>query len=181
MMTTFLILLLFAIAKSTEETEKSNIIREGDTIYELPSEYIEKGWTDYIFTNNSDILSPSATTNWCQGLYVSPMFTNNTILQRAPQSAAIFGYGTPNSKVTLTFNGKQYTATTASNDTRLGLTACSWRISLPPTDDSDNANGMQRYEITVTSDAPSTTPIKIMNVTFGDIWICTGSYFIYFI
>ena len=168
--------IIFAISQSKEP---NRIIREGHTFYEIPIEYLEKNWTEYIFTNNSDILSPSATTNWCKGLYVSPMFTDDTILQRAPQSAAIFGYGTPYSKVTVTFNNKQYTTTIQSNNTKLGLSACSWRISLPPTDDSNNPNGMQRYTISITSDITNASTINLNNVTFGDIWVCTGLYMLH--
>ena len=147
-------------------------IREGDTVYQFTKEYINKNWTDFVFTNNNDIYNGDI--NWCDGLYVSPIFSNNTILQRAPQISTIFGYGTPKSLVSLKFNNKIYTATITDNDNNLGLAACSWRISLPPIDDSNNPNGIQRYNISITSNAHNTSEINIFNITFGDIWICTG-------
>ena len=102
------------------------------------------------------------------------MFTNDTILQRAPQSSTIFGYGTPGSTVSLTFKNKVYQATITANNNNLGLGACSWRITLPATDDTNNANGIQRYNISVTSTYTPKIIINITNVTFGDIWVCTG-------
>merc|ERR1740123_1802711 len=106
--------------------------------------------TEYVYTNNSDIVGRSSDIDWCNGLHLSPIFSNNSILQRAPQRSTIFGYGTPHSTVTLTFNNRNYSSRISPSDGTLH--GCSFRIELPPMDDSNNKLGMQYYDLSLTSD-----------------------------
>ena len=47
------------------------------------------------------------------------------VLQRAPQSAVVWGFGTPGAKISLDFSGESLSAVVDGNST--------WRMTLPPT------------------------------------------------
>lgn len=82
------------------------------------------------------------------------------ILQKAPQSAIIWGYGEKaGSSVTLTLTN--HSALSAIVTSQL-----IWSITLPPVSDTKHA-----YSITALSDSKT---ITLKDVLFGDVWVCSG-------
>eukprot|EP01102_Stenamoeba_stenopodia_P007032 TRINITY_DN1964_c0_g1_i2.p1 TRINITY_DN1964_c0_g1~~TRINITY_DN1964_c0_g1_i2.p1 ORF type:complete len:561 (+),score=125.97 TRINITY_DN1964_c0_g1_i2:142-1683(+) len=93
--------------------------------------------------------------------FVSSTLGSNMVLQQAPQSAVLWGWtSAPSSKVVVSFNGNNYTATSDDTD---GL----WTVSLPPTSAS-----FQAYTIELASSAGDQATLT--NVLFGDVYICGG-------
>eukprot|EP01084_Bolivina_argentea_P257933 434646_1 len=107
------------------------------------------------------------------GVEFAQPFTNNTVLQREPQRAAVYGLSSkPNVQITLILrnekSGESVTHTTTS------MHNGDWKILLPQT----YTNG-GNYTLTVQCQACSTqkqpiTSQKIYNVTFGDVYYCSG-------
>jgi len=83
------------------------------------------------------------------------LISNGMVLQR-DVPLTIWGWASPNEKVTLTLSNKKYKATTASNG--------QWTIKLP----AQKAGGP--YEIKLTGK----NELLVSNVLFGDVWICSG-------
>ena len=83
------------------------------------------------------------------------LISNGMVLQR-DLPLTIWGWASPNEKVTLTFSNKKYKATTASNG--------QWTIKLP----AQKAGGP--YEVKITGK----NELLISDVLFGDVWICSG-------
>lgn len=83
------------------------------------------------------------------------LISDGMILQRET-SVNIWGWAKPGEKVKLSFNGKSFeTVTTAQGK---------WKIILP----KQNAGGPFDMEISATN------TIKLKNILFGDIWLCSG-------
>ena len=97
------------------------------------------------------VLSP------CSGLSIPNAITSNMVLQRAPQSARIWGEATPSSPVTITLDSTSYSTFTSPTG--------SWLISLPPHPASPS------HTLTITGDS---TTITLTNIAFGDVYYCSG-------
>ncbi|WP_240743337.1 sialate O-acetylesterase [Ilyomonas limi] len=83
------------------------------------------------------------------------LISDGMILQRDIK-IKLWGRASPNEKVTVNFNGKQY-QTTAGKDSK-------WLLQLPP----QQAGGP--YDITFNGN----NSVTIKNVLFGDVWVCSG-------
>ncbi|OUJ74975.1 sialate O-acetylesterase [Hymenobacter crusticola] len=77
------------------------------------------------------------------------------VLQR-DTNLGIWGWAAPGEKVTLTFNGKTYHATTGTDG--------KWRVSLP----AQKAGGPFQMEIA------GTNRLTVKDVLVGDVWLCSG-------
>ena len=82
------------------------------------------------------------------------------VLQRAPQSALVWGFAVTGATVKTTFQGRSYSSTADAT----GI----WRQALPPQPATSTP-----ASLTFT---PSTgeTSITITNILFGDVFICSG-------
>ena len=85
-------------------------------------------------------------------------FSNNMVLQRAPQQAVLWGYGEPGRTVTASLDDKQVAKSLADS-------YGNWTVQLPATDTSLNRT------LTL-SDGDST--VQLTNVAFGDVYLCSG-------
>ena len=83
------------------------------------------------------------------------LVSDGMVLQR-DANLGIWGWGAAGEKVTLTFNGKTYRATTGTDG--------KWRISLP----AQKAGGPFQMEIA------GTNRLTIKDVLIGDVWLCSG-------
>ena len=86
---------------------------------------------------------------------LSALFTDGVVLQRNTQ-LKITGWAATGEKVTLTFKGKKYSTKTNSEG--------KWNLELP----SQKAGGP--FEMVF----KGKNEIKISNVLFGDVWLCSG-------
>ncbi|KAF4532323.1 hypothetical protein B566_EDAN003626 [Ephemera danica] len=84
------------------------------------------------------------------------IYADQMVLQMAPKSTQIWGFGTAGTSVSVSVNGQQVGATVDAGGT--------WRVRLAP----ENAGGP--YTLTATH---STDSVSI-NVWFGDVWVCSG-------
>jgi len=82
------------------------------------------------------------------------------ILQRAPVSAIVWGFGTPKTSVKTTFDNKVLSSVDVGPD---GI----WRVSLPPTPESFTPKSMS-FE---SSDGGKAS---LNDVLFGDVFLCSG-------
>lgn len=89
------------------------------------------------------------------------IFTNNMVLQR-DIPVKIWGLGDVGEEIKIVFLGKEYNSIT--NDSG------EWMIKLP----SQKAGGPFEIEIT------GKNSIKLENILFGDVWICSGQSNMYF-
>ena len=87
--------------------------------------------------------------------FVSPVFTDNMVLQR-DQKDAVWGWTKPGEKVSVTIAG-QTTETSAGADGK-------WTVILP----AQPAGGPH----TLVIKGPET--VTLNNILFGDVWICSG-------
>jgi sialate O-acetylesterase len=87
--------------------------------------------------------------------FVAPIFSSNMVLQR-DMNDPIWGWTSPGSKVMVTIDGKTASATADSTG--------KWMTKLP----RFKAGG--DYELSVSGPSSAT----FTNVTFGDVWICSG-------
>ena len=91
-------------------------------------------------------------------LRLNNLFSSNMVLQRAPQQAAMWGYGEPGRMVSVRLDNQ--TAISANiSDTG------SWSVKLPATEASLG-------HVIVVSDAASA--VTMSNVAFGDVYLCSG-------
>ena len=81
------------------------------------------------------------------------------VLQRAPQSAVVWGHTKPFAKVTTTFDSKTLVTTADINGT--------WRQRLPPMPAS-----MKPYTLAFVSSTGETAALH--DVLFGEVYICSG-------
>ena len=91
----------------------------------------------------------------------NPGFSDSMVLQRAPAKAAVYGYATAGTSVTLKIQGGAYTYILATTATADGA----WRVYLHPTPPGGS------YTATLTGGA---TPIVLTDLTFGDVYLCSG-------
>eukprot|EP00041_Stephanoeca_diplocostata_P010993 m.177446 g.177446 ORF g.177446 m.177446 type:complete len:685 (-) comp18367_c0_seq2:175-2229(-) len=116
-------------------------------------------------------------------LAFSPVYGSNMLLERAPAKAAAYGTlgeGGTAVAVTVSGEGTSYTVNAVINDTYQPEgyvnpdgtpypVVPSWKALLKPTAAGGN------YTITATcTGCTGTTNVTITNVTFGDMWYCTG-------
>ena len=94
-------------------------------------------------------------------LRLNNLFSNNMVLQRAPQQAVMWGYGEPGRTVTVALLPQNASSAVSAVVSNVGT----WSVPLPAT-----PAAMQRT-ITV-SDGSST--ITLTNVAFGDVYLCSG-------
>ena len=83
------------------------------------------------------------------------IFSDGIVLQRDTKFT-VKGWASPNEKITLSFDGKKYSAKTDNNG--------NWVIELPPYE----AGGP--YEMVF----KGKNEIKVRNILFGDVWLCSG-------
>jgi sialate O-acetylesterase len=81
------------------------------------------------------------------------------VLQRAPQSAVVWGFAAPGSTVKTTFLGQPYSATTGADSI--------WRQSLPP-------QPATTTPMTITFSVSTGEAGALNDVLFGDVYICGG-------
>eukprot|EP00756_Hemistasia_phaeocysticola_P054911 Hpha_TRINITY_DN30826_c0_g1::TRINITY_DN30826_c0_g1_i1::g.155682::m.155682/K05970/SIAE; sialate O-acetylesterase len=109
------------------------------------------------------------------GAYFSKLFSDNTVLQRGPARAALYGlvYGdqgkptsagaSVNVDLSPAVQGQnQFHATTQKDG--------SWKVLLP----SGNTGGNYTATVSCPTCASGTANQTITNVTFGDVWFCSG-------
>ncbi|CAF4337803.1 unnamed protein product, partial [Rotaria sordida] len=102
-----------------------------------------------------------------------PRFANylqdHMVLQRAPQSAVIWGFGEASKLTTLQINNKIY-ATISRAEPANNLGESIWSITLDPVSDEGP------FDIQVTQPLTNGTlyNITLRNILFGDVWICSG-------
>ena len=90
-------------------------------------------------------------------LHLPQAISSNMVLQRAPQSARIWGWAAAGSTVAVTVDSAAYKVTVKPDG--------SWTVEFPPHPASVNNT------ITITGDGQTTT---LANVAFGDVYICSG-------
>ena len=91
-------------------------------------------------------------------LRLNNLFSSNMVLQRAPQQAAMWGYGEQGRTVTVALDGK---AVAASKVDASG----NWSVQLPATEASTD------HTITASD---GTSNVTLLNVAFGDVYLCSG-------
>jgi sialate O-acetylesterase len=91
------------------------------------------------------------------------------VLQRAPQRAIVWGYGDTNIWTTLWINNKFYN-TISGNKPINEYGERIWSVTL----DAESEEGP--FEVLVTQPLANGTlaTIKLKNVLYGDVWICSG-------
>ncbi|KAL5010828.1 hypothetical protein ScPMuIL_013133 [Solemya velum] len=112
--------------------------------------------------------------NGADGISFASYFGNHMVLQRAPQRATVWGYGsTVGNTVTVVLSGEGAYNTTVTSAAYLKKGGI-WKVMLP-------AVGIGGpYDITVTENSVGagnsggTDKARIADVWFGDVWICSG-------
>jgi sialate O-acetylesterase len=91
------------------------------------------------------------------------------VLQRAPQSAIVWGFGDSSTLTTLRMNNQIYT-TISRVESGNDLSESIWSVTLEPVSDEGPFN------INVSQSLPNGTVVTITlhDVLFGDVWICSG-------
>jgi sialate O-acetylesterase len=91
------------------------------------------------------------------------------VLQRAPQSAIVWGFGDSSTLTTLSMNNQIYT-TISRVESGNDLSESIWSVTLEPVSDEGPFN------INVSQSLPNGTVVTITlhDVLFGDVWICSG-------
>ena len=85
-----------------------------------------------------------------------PKYISDGVIFQRNEKVKIWGYASPTEKVELHFKNKKYTATTNADSI--------WQIILP----KQKAGGP--YVINI----HASNHVKISNILFGDVWICSG-------
>lgn len=104
--------------------------------------------------------------------FVANVLGSHMVLQRAPHQAVVWGFSTPGATVTTTMQSSrdsQKTQATLSSFTTVVGPDGGWRQRLPPTPASDTA-----YTLTFASSGPKAEHAKIVDVLFGDVYMCGG-------
>eukprot|EP01084_Bolivina_argentea_P298722 514827_1 len=101
------------------------------------------------------------------GVQFSGVFSDNSILQRGPQLASVYGISdTSNTKITLSISGNNYNKVLSTQSDRNG----EWKITLT---EAMSAGG--NYNFNVKCDGcKSKTDDTINNIKFGDVFYCSG-------
>ena len=105
-----------------------------------------------------------------QGALFSGVFTDNSVLQREPYKAALYGVvDKPNTAVTLTMTDEDTKKITKYNAN--SMKNGDWKITLPNT----YPNG-GNFTFTVSCAGCYNTSVSttITNITFGDVYFCAG-------
>jgi sialate O-acetylesterase len=91
------------------------------------------------------------------------------VLQRAPQSAVVWGFGFASTLTTLTMNDKIYTIMSHPEPANAQNESI-WSVTLDPVSDEGP------FDIHVSQPLPNGTVVTITlhDVLFGDVWICSG-------
>ena len=92
-----------------------------------------------------------------EGLCVQNLFQSNMVLQR-DKPIAIWGWAAPGDTVTVTFDGRQQTATAAADR--------SWRVTFPALPASDRPRTMEIKGRGRT--------LLLENILVGEVWLCAG-------
>jgi sialate O-acetylesterase len=102
-----------------------------------------------------------------------PRFANyiqdHMVLQRAPQRAIVWGFGDPSTLTTLQINDQIYT-TISSSEVANAQGESIWSVTLDPVSDEGP------FDIHVSQPLANGTlvTITLLDVLFGDVWICSG-------
>ena len=101
---------------------------------------------------------------------------DGVVLQRAPAHAAVLGSVPPaspaNAPLTLTFSGADGAGAAYNKSFAFAAMAdFTWKLVLP---DAFEAGGNFTVQVTCLSCAGGVTSISRTNVTFGDVWVCSG-------
>lgn len=91
---------------------------------------------------------------------LSTTLGSNMVLQRAPQSATVWGFAAAGATVKTSFAGNSYSTTSGAD----GI----WRQTLPP-----QPATLAPATLTFTS-STGEPPLTLANVLFGDVYICSG-------
>ena len=91
------------------------------------------------------------------------------VLQRAPQSAIVWGFGDANTLTTLQMNDRIYT-TVSHSEAANTKNESIWSVILDPVSDEGP------FDIHVSQPLANGTMVTITlhDVLFGDVWICSG-------
>jgi sialate O-acetylesterase len=91
------------------------------------------------------------------------------VLQRAPQRAIVWGYGSANTLTTLRINDKTYT-TVSRSESANAQNESIWSVTLDPVSDEGP------FDIHVSQPLANGTlvTITIHDILFGDVWLCSG-------
>jgi len=101
----------------------------------------------------------TASINWADAaLTLSPLFSNNAVLQRN-KPCPVWGTAGANKTVTVTFNGQTKTTTSDASG--------NWMVVLAPMAAKTTGG-------TLTATETGANTVTITNVVVGDVWICSG-------
>jgi hypothetical protein len=92
----------------------------------------------------------------------SSAYSDDMVLQQAPQQAVVWGFAPAGSKVSVAFMGTSIAAPVAPY-----MGESTFMVKLPATPSSLT----EMHNITATSDGKT---ITLANVLFGDVWVCSG-------
>jgi sialate O-acetylesterase len=122
-----------------------------------------------VYTARADLGEPIGPKDYVVGVGAPPLpfrwssaYSDNMVLQQAPEAAVVWGFAPAGSKVTVNFGGKTIDAPVT---TYMGETT--FLAKLPPTPSSMT----DTHNITATS---GTTTIVLGEILFGDVWVCSG-------
>ncbi|MCA6073758.1 sialate O-acetylesterase [Fulvivirga sedimenti] len=101
------------------------------------------------------LFSSTLSNNYAQ-LSVAEIFTSNMVLQR-DQPIHVWGWTGPNETVTVSFNGKSYSALSTADG--------SWHVEMPALP----AGGPHDMKVISSSEE-----INFENILMGDVWLCSG-------
>ena len=90
-------------------------------------------------------------------LFIPQAISSNMVLQRAPQSARLWGWAAAGSTVSVTLDSDGYKVLAAADG--------SWEVDFPPQQASINRS------VVIAGDDQTVT---LSNVAFGDVYICSG-------
>jgi len=106
------------------------------------------------------------------GIFFSGVFTDNVVLQRAPQSSSVFGVvvgGTPSTTVSVSGIGHKPIQAIVDLSTIDQYGYARWKAIFPP----QTAGG--DYNISAScNNCEGSKVAAISEVTFGDVWFCSG-------
>ena len=101
--------------------------------------------------------------------FLSATLGSHMVLQRAPQQAVVWGFTAPNASVTTTMHSNS-PESEVTVFTTIADPDGTWRQSLPATPASKMA-----YNFTFASSNSSSERAQMVNVLFGDVYLCGGN------
>ena len=106
----------------------------------------------------------------------SHVYSDSMVLQRAPPSASVWGYGSPGARVTVEV---QTTADGANTTIASAATVVTpemrWRVSLPPQPASTAPVQLVASMVPAGGAGAAADPLLIRDVLFGDVYVCSGN------